>query len=339
MPIPKTQLRPLVIFGIFLGASIGTNAQAADSSGILMAIGYDPNSQKNDILKIDPTTASATIIQSISFDSGGWNPGTFTASDSSAYVISSGNTLYQINTDGSINQQHLSVTSPDLLRLTNTGQLIGYTAPGSNSINLYSVDSSTLAQGPTISVQTPPIGGISYFTQGENPQTGIFYFETIDNHLYEIDSNTKIATILPIQAQTQTLAARSDGNLIGISPSHSHFLDVIDPTTGKTNGQLGSPFSSNYIPDTFTIDQKSNSAYLSTSDFHLLKVDASSGTIEYNLPIQNLPQNFSIQAMAWSVSTVPEPDSQALLLIGLGALVFTGRLSKKPSAVSPQRNL
>jgi hypothetical protein len=245
--------------------SIDTNLQTlrAAGNGLFVGINYNGLTNQNEIRTVNPSTGETTLLNAFAFDSGAYNPSTFSVDKTAnrIYVVSSSNTLYQFRLDtGAAVPPTVSIDT-DMQTLT---AISNYpTARCQNACPIYGIQDHRVSdtQFFTISPSTKAVRDLGPLHKKHDIEglaidqaTGTLYCTSGDKtdkqgHLYRIDRETGGLTDIGPTGfiEVDSLAIRpSDGTFWGWAVGDG--LITIDPEKNG-QGRLIVPYNDELVED------------------------------------------------------------------------------------------
>jgi len=233
--------------GQILSGAVANSAMSAMDIGIsgnLIGISYDSVSMENEIRVLNPSTGNTTLLNSFTFSSGGFFPGTFAVAPSlnRFYVQSGDATVYTFDlTTGQILHTRLADTSMQALSYWKAGELIGIDYNGSTMQNEVRILDPATGTTTLLNTFTFSSGGWIDTTFTVDSSGNIFYAESGDGTLYTFDLAT--GAILGTRSLDTTMQALGVvANTSVPEPSSVWVIGLIAPLArGRIRASLQSP--------------------------------------------------------------------------------------------------
>jgi len=233
--------------GQILSGAVANSAMSAMDIGIsgnLIGISYDSVSMENEIRVLNPSTGNTTLLNSFTFSSGGFFPGTFAVAPSlnRFYVQSGDATVYTFDlTTGQILHTRLADTSMQALSYWKAGELIGIDYNGSTMQNEVRILDPATGTTTLLNTFTFSSGGWIDTTFTVDSSGNIFYAESGDGILYTFDLAT--GTILRTRSLDTTMQALGVVASTPVpEPSSVWVIGLIAPLArGRIRASLQSP--------------------------------------------------------------------------------------------------
>jgi RHS repeat-associated protein len=265
----------LLLQGFFAFPSIPSSAL-----GYGLAINYNSGIQKNEIYTVDLDAAKSTVLNTVAFSSGSWNPFSF-AVDANAklfYAVSADNTLYTFDlTTGSVLSTVKITTSPQWAVMGKSGSIIIPTS-SSSGVNFSTINTSNGVITPLNPVN---MNGWVLSALCSDVVNSKFYAVSGDNTIYTLDISTgSIISKNSIGISLQSIRMGIGETLIGIGTAGFY---SIDPSNG-TYVLLGTVSLSGggYSPQNFSSDPANNKFYILSANNTLYTFDITTADILSN---------------------------------------------------------
>ena len=293
-----------------------SGATNAATHSIFVGVGYNSTTNKNEIVSINPSTGATSVLNSFTFDSGGYF-GIVPGQQGNFYALSSALTLYDFNaTTGQI-LSTTPISYPSLqtiVSLPSGLKGIGYNA-STNKNEIVSINAKTGA----ISV----LNSFSFDSAGYNGslvpgQDNNFYALSSAPTLYNFSAlSGQILSTTPIPYPPLQNLVSLPSALVGIgynTATNKNEIVSIDAKTGATSVSNSFTFDSGGYYGSLVPGQDDNFYALSSAPT-LYDFSALSGQILSTTPISYPSlQTFTV------VMAVPEPATYAMIIAGFGLL-------------------
>lgn len=286
----------------------------------LLGVSFNPDTSKIDLYRIDENNSSSSLVSHTTLS--GWSlGGTLFTQDNSAVIFSGGNELRSINISSGVENIVTLNRDFNAIDAAQNG-LVGIRFNGTTLQNeLYTIDLNTGSDSLITSFNFA--SGFYDVSSFRVDAINNFAYAASNGQIYQFNLNNGSYLSFSTSPTFNGYDLDINGNLIGIShdfPNSILSLYNVDSSTFSSSFLTSINFSGGLPSGSFFTSNFESKAYLNAGA--LFQFDLQNGITASNTLDRSYSALTSFQAMS---STVPEPESYAMFLAGVGLLCLAKR--------------
>jgi hypothetical protein len=286
------------LFSAVLAGSLATNA----AGQTLIGIDFNSATSQNEIRTVNPLNGQTKLLNSFTFDSGGWVSETLVVNSAVGrfYAESSAPTLYTFDlASGQISSTVALDTLMEAMALDTHGRLIGIDYNSVTSQNEIRTVNPLNGQTKLLNSFTFDSGGWVSETLVVNSAVGKFFAESSAPTLYTFDlASGQISSTVALDTLMEALALDTHGRLIGIdfnSATSQNEIRTVNPLSGQTKLLNSFTFDSGgWVSETLVVNSAVGKFFAESSAPTLYTFDLTSGQILSMAPVDTFMEALAL---------------------------------------------